>query len=114
MTYWKDKKLTSKKITRSANGEACTMRIPGVCQYVKNGDTSTTVFCHISVFSPIKGTGNKTHDIHGYYACHACHQWQEFGYKEAGRSKTQVLVEMFRAMIETQHLLIQKNLITEP
>lgn len=56
------------KITESARGEACTMRIPGVC----NHDRATVVWCHRNG-AEFKGIGQKSHDLLGAYGCSACH-----------------------------------------
>ena len=53
------------KYTRSAKGQMCQIRIPNVC----NGDPSTTVLAHLNG----AGMGTKHLNIHGAYACHACH-----------------------------------------
>lgn len=57
--------IRSTKIRKSARGEACTIRIPGVC----NHNPETTVFAH----RPGGGMGLKGHDLFGAYACSACH-----------------------------------------
>ena len=56
------------KVTDSANGESCTIRIPGVCCF----DPSTTVFAHISGVRFGHGTAKKTKL--GAYACFKCHE----------------------------------------
>ena len=97
----KNKRVRSKKITQSANGELCTLRIPGVC----NSNPETTVFAHMNG----GGMGYKHHDIHGCYACSSCHDLIDarisYG-DEFIKAK-----ELLRAMIETQNKLIQKGLI---
>ena len=52
-------------ITKSAKGEDCTIRIPGVCNF----DAATTVLAHRNG----GGMGGKTPDYQGAYACSACH-----------------------------------------
>lgn len=60
------------KIRKSARGEDCTLRIPGVC----NGNPETVVLCHCY---PIGGQGkNKSFDgiaddMNGVYGCYECH-----------------------------------------
>lgn len=51
----------------SARGQDCQIRIPGVC----NGDPATTVLAHLN---GNKSLSSKSPDIHGAFACHACHQ----------------------------------------
>lgn len=55
------------KLRKSAQGEHCTLEIPGVCGY----DPSTVVLAHIRM--PGTGMSRKPHDLHGVYACHRCH-----------------------------------------
>ena len=57
----------SKKITDSAKGRDCTIRIPGVCNY----RPETTVFAHINGIRYGHGIGKKT--ILGAYCCSSCH-----------------------------------------
>lgn len=99
----KQPRIISKKITDSAKGEDCTLRIPGVC----NWDNSTTVFAHMNG----GGMGYKNHDIHGCYACSDCHDWLDMkpGYQTNECMKRKP--EFLRAMIETQNKLIEKGLI---
>lgn len=56
-------------IRRSARGEDCTMRIPGVC----NHDPATTVLCHSNDLADGKGMGLKAPDTEAAYGCSACH-----------------------------------------
>lgn len=57
------------KITKSANGKRCTMRLNNVC----NGDPSTTIWAHIRSIRYGAGKGIKPPDLIGLYACHDCH-----------------------------------------
>ena len=56
------------KLRKSAQGEACTLGIPGAC----NNNPETTVLCHLREFGH-GGMGLKPHDIAGVFACDACH-----------------------------------------
>lgn len=95
--FQKPKKLKSKKIRQSSEGQHCTLRLPGICDH----DSSKVMLCHINSFR--KGVGNKSHDIHAYYGCYSCHMKEEAN--EVGA------IDLLRAMIETQDILIQKGLI---
>ena len=53
------------RITESARGEECQVRIPGVC----NRDSNTVVFAHLNG----GGIGQKHPDSEGAYTCSACH-----------------------------------------
>ena len=57
--------IRSKKLTKSARGESCTVNVVGVCNY----DESTTVAAHLSG----GGMGCKADDICIVYACSDCH-----------------------------------------
>lgn len=99
----KQPRLISKKITQSAKGEECTLRIPGVC----NHDPSTTVFAHMNG----GGMGTKHHDIHGCYACSKCHDWLDGRLAYHSVEHWMKMAEFGRAMIETQSKLLKKGLI---
>lgn len=60
--------LTSPLLRNSANGQACTLRLPGVC----NGETATTVLAHLRKFGA-GGVNMKPSDLRGVYACSDCH-----------------------------------------
>lgn len=95
----KPSKIRSKKITQSAKGEDCTLRIPGVC----NGNPETTVFCHAP--SPLKGVGTKSDDFWGAYGCSKCHELiDKYTLEQAANTWMQ-------GIFETQKKLIQKGLI---
>jgi hypothetical protein len=54
------------KLTRHARMQSCTLRLPSC-----NGDQATTVFAHAPSVS--KGTGIKSEDWFGAFACSSCH-----------------------------------------
>lgn len=56
------------KIRKSAKGQACLVRLPGVC----NHDPATTVAAHIRIAGTC-GMGIKPSDLLTVRACHACH-----------------------------------------
>jgi hypothetical protein len=101
----KNKRLKCKKITDSAAGEDCALRITGICNF----NPETVVFAHING----AGMALKAHDIHGCYACSDCHSWYDdklsSGWTQWDQSEKDQ--EFLRAMIETQSKLIQKGLI---
>lgn len=99
----KPQKIRSKKIRKSAKGEGCTLRIPGVC----NGNNETTVFAHLP---GNKGTGTKNHDLFGVYCCSDCHDWID-GRSSKAADPCNLEEEMLRALEETQLRLYQKDLI---
>lgn len=54
-------------IRKSAQGQECQVRIPGVC----NGNPETTVWCHVN--DGTNGVGAKPNDMSGCYGCSDCH-----------------------------------------
>lgn len=56
-------------ITKSARGEYCQIRLPGIC----NHDRATTVWCHANGSAAGKGIGMKSEDLLGAYGCSSCH-----------------------------------------
>ena len=56
------------KITESARGEQCTVRLPGIC----NRNPETVVLAHYRL-AGYCGTGIKPPDFMGAYACSNCH-----------------------------------------
>lgn len=57
------------KITKSANGKQCQIRIPGIC----NGNSNTVVWCHANGLLSGRGMGLKSIDPLGAYGCSSCH-----------------------------------------
>lgn len=58
-----------RKITQSARGEECDIRIEGVCNF----DPATTVWSHYPGLAGGRGMGYKSLDACGVYACSSCH-----------------------------------------
>lgn len=90
------------KLTKSARGRECQIRIPGVC----NRDDSTTVLCHLGG----AGMGIKHDDRHAAFGCSACHDAVD------GRIKTDypnTLLKLFHleGVIRTQQIWIKDGLM---
>lgn len=66
-------------IRKSARGQECTLRFPGIC----NRNQETTAWCHSNRLADGKGLGIKARDEEGCYGCSDCHAWLDGGY--AGR-----------------------------
>lgn len=99
----KQQMIRSKKITQSAKGKACKIRLPGICSY----DNSKTMFCHIDRIYAGKGMGNKSHDIFGIDGCHECHKELH-----SGRLSREQIDEIYlRGLCETQLRLFEEGLI---
>lgn len=98
--YFKTPKIRSKKITKSAKGESCTLNTPHC-----NGDSSTVVFCHAP--SELKGIATKSDDFWGCYGCSDCHRYVD----EIAGSK-QAESYWLRAIFRTQKRLFEKEILT--
>jgi len=88
------------KITKSAQGEDCQIRLEGIC----NGNPETTVFCHL----PGGGIGRKQKDLFGAYGCSSCHDEVD------GRGSHSAIMyreEFYSAVFRTQDILLSKGLI---
>lgn len=92
------------KITESARGENCCVRLPGVCC----GDNSTTVYAHISGIRYGHGTGIKTN--FGAYACASCHDHLD-GRVKNNFDKEYLKLCHLEGVIETLIKLEKKGLI---
>jgi hypothetical protein len=57
------------KITESARGEDCQVRLEEVCNF----DPATVVWAHANGMASGKAKGLKSPDALGTYACSACH-----------------------------------------
>lgn len=90
-------------IRKSAQGQQCQVRVPGVC----NGNPETVVLAHMNG----GGMGAKAHDIHGAFACSSCHAWLDGGYAQTGTFRDTRDLHHLEAIIRTQRILIEKGLI---
>lgn len=88
------------KYTRSARGQSCQVRVPGVC----NHDPQTVVFAHLNG----GGWGAKQYDIHGCYACDRCHFWLDGGYVQTHTRQDRDLTHL-EAMVKTQQIMIKEG-----
>jgi len=93
------------KITEAARGQECTVRIPSVC----NWDSTTVVHAHLNG----GGGAMKHHDIHGAFACSACHAWLDGGYVKTASRDERDLAHL-QAMQRTQLILLDLGLIQVP
>ena len=77
--------MKKKNLREQARGRACTVRIPGICNF--NPDTS--VLAHYRM-SDTCGNGIKPHDMQGAIACSCCHDVID------GRIKSDIDRDIFR------------------
>ena len=94
------------KITESARGEDCTVRLIGC-----NRNNETTVFAHLSGIRFGHGVGKKVSDLHGAYCCGNCHNLLDGRIKNNYYTKDELKLAHLEAVIETQIKLIDKGLI---
>jgi hypothetical protein len=93
------------KITESAKGKDCTIRIPGICNF----DPDTVVHCHIN--TKFKGTALKSPDIFGFRGCSSCHDvidGRNIGHKH---KVMELKLWAYDAVIETQKQLMDEDII---
>lgn len=96
------------KYTKSAKGQDCQVRIPGVCNF----NPETTVFAHLNG----GGMGMKALDIHGAYACSACHFWLDGGYTTAVigqkmHTRWERDLYHYQGMVRTQQLMVKNGVL---
>ncbi len=95
------------KITESARGEDCTIRIPGICNF----NPSTTVWCHANGSAAGKGIGMKSHDLLGAYGCSACHDAYDRRVQRLTYSREQIEIAFWQGHARSLVKLIEKGLI---
>ena len=94
--------VRSKKITASAKGQDCTVRLVGIC----NANSETVVFAHVG---RTRGTAIKCGDNFGVYACSSCHD--EIDRRTRNMKAEDLNSEMLRALEETQQKLFNQGLL---
>lgn len=93
------KRSESHPLRDNANGQPCTLRLPGCRQ-----DHAYTVLAHYRRFG-WAGMGQKPHDVLGCFACDLCHAKQEAHHPDATDA------DMLRAMGETLLLHIKDGVL---
>jgi len=91
------------KLTESARGQNCQVRIPGIC----NHDPRTVVLAHING----AGMGMKAPDIHGAYCCSDCHDVLDGRTKMPFTSPDEVKLYHLEGVIRTQKIMLEQGLI---
>lgn len=94
------------KITKSARGEQCQVRLPFVC----NGNPETVVLAHSNGSAAGKGIGMKAPDYLGAYACSACHDVVD-GRRRCELSRTEIKLAFAEGVFRTQRILEAKGLL---
>lgn len=93
----------NKKITDSARGEECQVRLEGICNF----NPETTVFAHIGG----GGMGYKSNDIHGAYCCSSCHSALDGHASTIGFWPYELKLAHYEGIVRTQLILLEKGLI---
>lgn len=94
------------KITESAKGESCTIRVPAHC----NGNSETTVLAHINGVRFGHGTGIKVDDTLAAYACSDCHDVVD-GRQRSDYTRNELKLMHYEGVFETQMKLKVKGLL---
>ena len=89
------------KLTKSARGQDCQVRIPGVCRF----NPETVLLAHLNG----GGMSMKHADIHGAYACLDCHKVLDGEYGSFARDT--VLLFHLEGMVRTQKIMLEEGLI---
>lgn len=92
------------KLTKSARGESCALRIPGYCCF----DADTVVFAHAPCVK--KGMGIKGPSWWGAYACLVCHDVIDRRII-TDLSNAEIAEILLPGIFETQNKLLDKGLI---
>jgi len=98
--------INMSKITASAKGENCTIRLSIVC----NHNPETVVFAHINGIRFGHGIGIKNNDILGAYACSDCHDAVD-GRTKTHYSDNELKLAHYEGVFETQMKLVKKGLL---
>lgn len=99
----KSSRPKASKIRQSAKDQLCMVGVPHIC----NGNPETVVLAHLNG----GGMGMKQHDIHGAYACSACHEFLDGGYVRYGITRDERDLLHCRAVLKTQQLMLEQGLI---
>lgn len=103
--------IRSTKVLRSAKGQPCAARFPGIC----NGNPETTVWAHLNGHAFGKGAAVKAHDILGFHACYSCHTYYDTGHGRKALIDNETLLEcVLSAVAETWVRLIRTGIIVVP
>ena len=95
------------KITESARGEDCQVRIIGICK----GDPDYTIWSHARHGAAGKGKGIKSLDIAGAYACTACDAAYDQLMGVPHLTRSEVDLDWFMGHLRSLVILKEKGLI---
>ena len=90
------------KLRKSAKGQQCQIRIPGVCR----NETETVCLCHLNG----AGWARKSLDIHAAYGCQFCHNAVD-GRLPTGWDNDLLKLWFLEGVIRTQEIMVKNGLI---
>ncbi len=93
------------KYTKSARGQACTIRIPGYCRPAPENET--TVLCHLNG----AGCGIRHANIHSAYGCSKCHDIVDGRHPVREFSHAEIELMFLEAVIRTQIIMINEGIL---
>lgn len=93
------------KYTKSAKGQECQIRIPGVC----NHNPETTVPCHLNG----AGMALKHLDIHQAFGCSSCHDIVDFRpeAKKHDFTRDEIKLMHLEGVIRTQIIMVKEGIL---
>lgn len=97
------------RITEAARGEACQIRIPGIC----NHNPETSVWCHANGSAAGKGIGMKSPDILGAIGCSDCHNLYDRRTQQNVFSREQIELYFWQGHARSVCVLIAKGAISQ-
>lgn len=93
------------KITSSANGQRCQIRLTGVCT------DRNVVWCHAIGQAAGKGIGMKVPDLLGAYGCCACHDLYDRRAKAGHLTRMEIEHAFYEGVMRSQRILIDEGLV---
>lgn len=98
-------KVISNQLRRSAQGQECTLNIPGACRY----SPDTVVLCHFP--DEFNGMGTKASDVSAGFGCDGCHAVLDGRANHTSLSREDREFYMRRSMLRTWSVWIDLGLI---
>lgn len=93
------------KITESARGQECQIRIIGVCT------NKNVVWCHAIGLAAGKAIGGKSPDVLGAYGCEACHDAYDRRKRHSGITYEEIEMDFHHGHQRSVVILDEKGLI---
>lgn len=93
------------KITASANGQRCQIRLTGVCT------DRNVVWCHAVGQAAGKGIGMKVPDLLGAYGCCSCHDVYDRRVFVKHLSRMEIELSFYEGVMRSQRILIDDGVV---